>query len=265
MDEVNKPLYIPLYGKAQVSKKGLILHDGKAEKIWESQGFSLKGKAKSKWLAYFMSMRAKVFDQWVLQQMQAHPSAAVLHIGCGLDSRILRVGNHARCWYDVDFPEVISLRKKYYQQTERYHMLGADASQTEWLSPLPDCQEAIVVLEGISMYLKNEAVAELFRALQRKFPRVWILMDVYTTFGARASKYKNPVNEVGVTQVYGIDDPRQILEGTGIAFAKEYSMTPPNLVSQLSGFEKWFFTTMFTGRAASKIYRLFAFVSAKKT
>ena len=34
MNGVNKTLYIPLYGKSYVSKKGIILKDTKAEEIW---------------------------------------------------------------------------------------------------------------------------------------------------------------------------------------------------------------------------------------
>ena len=47
MNNVNKTLYIPLYGKAFVSEKGIILSDKKAEEIWAAEGFSLKGKSKS--------------------------------------------------------------------------------------------------------------------------------------------------------------------------------------------------------------------------
>ena len=65
MDQVNQTLYIPLYGKAFVSRKRKILCDKKSEQIWEKEGFSLKGKSRSKWLAYYMAMRAAVFDRWV--------------------------------------------------------------------------------------------------------------------------------------------------------------------------------------------------------
>ena len=34
MNGVNKTLYIPLYGKAYVSKKGIILNDKTAEQIY---------------------------------------------------------------------------------------------------------------------------------------------------------------------------------------------------------------------------------------
>lgn len=69
MDNVNKTLYIPLYGKAYVSSKGIILDDKKAEEIWEKEQFALKGKAKSKWLAYYMGMRSAVFDNWLRDRM----------------------------------------------------------------------------------------------------------------------------------------------------------------------------------------------------
>ena len=70
MNSVNKTLYIPLYGKSYVSKKGLFLDDKKAEEIWETEGFSLNGKSKSKWLAYYMGVRSAVFDEWLKQQIK---------------------------------------------------------------------------------------------------------------------------------------------------------------------------------------------------
>lgn len=39
MNEVNKTLYIPLYGKSKVSKQGIILNDPFAEEIWEKESF----------------------------------------------------------------------------------------------------------------------------------------------------------------------------------------------------------------------------------
>ena len=62
MNEVNKTLFIPLYGKAQVSKKRIILQDPMAEEIWSREAFPMKGKSKSKWLSYNMAMRARIFD-----------------------------------------------------------------------------------------------------------------------------------------------------------------------------------------------------------
>ena len=70
MNSVNKTLYIPLYGKAYVSRKALFLDDKKAEEIWDSEGFHLKGKSKSKWLAYYMGIRSAVFDDWTKEKIK---------------------------------------------------------------------------------------------------------------------------------------------------------------------------------------------------
>ena len=42
MNSVNKTLYIPLYGKAYVSRRGIILSDPKAEEIWNANAFHRK-------------------------------------------------------------------------------------------------------------------------------------------------------------------------------------------------------------------------------
>ena len=156
MENVNKTLYIPLYGKSYVSKKGIILHDPKAEEIWAAEGFPLKGKSKSKWLAYYMGMRSAVFDRWVAEKMKENPDAAVLHLGCGMDSRVLRVEDHSN-WFDVDFSEVISQRSRYYAESETYKMISTDIREGDWLKEIHG-NSAIVLMEGISMcraYVRN--------------------------------------------------------------------------------------------------------------
>ncbi|MBE5794168.1 MAG: class I SAM-dependent methyltransferase [Clostridiales bacterium] len=262
MNNISKTLYIPLYGKAYVSQRGIILNDPKAEAIWAAEGFALQGKAKSKWLAYSMAMRAVAFDRWAAQQMEENPDALVLHIGCGMDSRAERVGQCNGCqWVDIDFSDVIEERKRYYTESETYRMLPGDATETGWLETLPQAKTAIVVMEGISMYLKPEALTSLLAALKGRFAKLHLLMDCYTTFGAKASKYKNPINTVGVTMTYGIDDPAQLAEAAGIEYVQEHNMAPEDLIMHLKGLEKTFFRKLFAGKFARKIYRMYAFTA----
>lgn len=259
MDNVNKTLYIPLYGKTHVSQRGILLDDKKAEEIWKAEGFPLKGKAKSKWLAYNMGMRSAVFDRWAQQQMQQCPGAVVLHVGCGMDSRIMRLGHQGHSWFDVDFPEVIAERKRYFPETEAYHMIASDIRDPQWLSQIPAGKTAIIVMEGVSMYLKPEELKAVLKRWKDRFGQVRILMDSYTVFAARATKYKNPINEVGVTRVYGFDDPHDLEEGTGLVFMQEHCLTPEELIAQLPKREQGFFRAMFAGSLAKKIYRLYEY------
>lgn len=260
MNNVNKTLYIPLYGKAYVSQKNIILRDPKAELIWKKEGFPLKGKSRSKWLAYYMGMRSAVFDNWLKEEMTKDAEAIILHIGCGMDSRIDRVGTKGHQWYDVDFPEVIAERRKYYEETEFYHMTESDARAKEWICCLPK-KSAIVVLEGVSMYLKLPELQQLLAAMNQHFSSVKILLDCYTELSARVSKYKNPINDVGVTMVYGLDDPKILENGTGLTLVKEHKMTPEHLIDELDGAESFIFGHVFGGKLAKRMYRMFEFKS----
>ena len=257
MNNVNKTLYIPLCGKSYVSRRNLILHDPKAEEIWAAEGFPLKGKSASKWLAFYMGIRAAVFDRWLRRRMEEMPEAAVLHLGCGMDSRICRVGAKGHMWYDVDFPAVIAEREKYYQQTDSYKMLAANVTEDGFLSEV-EGTSAIVVMEGISMYLKRTELETLMARLCTRFEKVSLLMDSYTEFAARASKYRNPINDVGVTEVTGLDEPK-LLEGSGLIFLREPNMTPPELIEQLQGMENVIFKKLYAGSVARKMYRLYEY------
>lgn len=257
MDQVNQTLYIPLYGKSYVSRRGIILHDPKAEEIWKAEAFALKRKSRSKWLCFYMGMRAAVYDSWLRQQMGAMPDAVILHLGCGMDSRICRVGTGEHLWYDVDFPDVIAERKKYYQEYEHYKMLSADVRRPDFLTET-DGKSAIVVMEGISMYLKREELLCLMTRLCERFDSVALLMDCYTEFAAKASKYKNPINDVGVTEVYGLDDSK-LPDCSGLSFVRELSMTPLDLIDELQGMEKTVFKKLYAGSMAKKLYRLYEY------
>ena len=142
------------------------------------------------------------------------------------------------------------------EENDNYHMVVLDASDAEQIKPLPDNDVAIVVLEGISMYLRKEDLHALFDAIEKKYREVHVLMDVYTEFGAKASKYKNPINDVGVTKVYGIDDIDEVVDGLRLRAIAEHSFTPDDLINELKPSDRTIFKRLFTGKSYRKIYRL---------
>lgn len=257
MNNVNKTLYIPLYAKALVSKKGLFIKDERAEKIWNTEGFALKGKSKSKWLAYYLGVRAAVFDGWVKEKIEEMPTAAVVHIGCGLDSRIERVGADGVKWYDLDFPEVIEERKRYFSESDNYKMLPGNATEYDWMQEIQS-SSIIVVMEGVSMYIPEDELRGLFARLGERFESVALLTDCYSVFAAKMSKYKNPINDVGVSTVYGIDEPQRLSVGS-ISFCTEHEMAPKKYINELSGMEKKIFGKLYAGKFAKKLYRLYEY------
>jgi len=113
-------------------------------------------------------------------------------------------------------------------------------------------------MEGVSMYFQQEELKVVLEQISCHFEVVNLLMDSYTTFAAKASKYKNPINDVGVTLVYGMDEPK-ILENEKLSFLKEHEMTPEVLINELEGFERAIFKKLYSGSIAQKMYRLYEY------
>ena len=259
MDSINKTLYIPLYGKALVSRKGILLSDKKAEEIWAAVQFPLKRRSSSKWLAYYLGMRAAVFDGWLREKMQEFPDAPILHLGCGLDSRVLRIGTGTSTWYDVDFPAVTEERKRHYTETEHYRMIGADIQDGAFLTEIAQAERATVLLEGVSMYLADGELARLFAKLRTHFSHLSVLVDCYTPLAAKLSKWRNPIKDVGDAEVYGIADPLSVAKDSGLPFLCEHEITPRDLQKQLKKGERFLFGRLYAGRLSKKLYKLYEY------
>ena len=175
-----------------------------------------------------------------------------------MDSRVIRVGSDNHKWYDVDFPEVITERRKYYSESKNYRMIAGDVRDCTWLTAIKENKSAIVVMEGVSMYLTVDEMQNLANSLCFHFENIMLLADCYSSFAAKISKHKNPINDVGVTDVYGIDNP-QAYQSDKFTFVKEHIMIPQKYIDKLKGFERFIFAKLYAGAFSKKLYRLFEY------
>ena len=109
------------------------------------------------------------------------------------------------------------------------------------------------------MYLQPEELKTVLQNISTHFQQADLLMDCYTAFAAKASKHKNPINDVGVTEVYGLDDPKVLEENTGMTYVQEHDMTPADFINELDGTEKLIFRKLYGGNISKKLYRLYEY------
>ena len=156
LNNESKTLFIPLYGKAMMSKNNLFINDPKAEEIISKVKFNFEDLKQSKWLSMYMALRAKIIDEICNRYITQNPNTTVIHLGCGLDSRCLRVDNNNISWYDIDFQSVIDLRKQFYKETEKYKMIGKSVTDLSWLDEIDlDNQSVLIVAEGYDYYIDD--------------------------------------------------------------------------------------------------------------
>lgn len=169
---VKETLLFTLYFRVLDARKPQpILGDPWAARVLDMIEFDDRKTKLSAGDVYTGVLRAKRMDDWTLDFLERHPDAVVLHLGCGLDSRAFRLGVPAGAdWYDLDFPEVIELRRKLYPSRERYHTIGSSVADLSWLDSVPTDRPALVVAEGLLMYLPESDVMRVLGAVSERFP-----------------------------------------------------------------------------------------------
>jgi methyltransferase (TIGR00027 family) len=189
---------------------------------------------------YLVALRAKQLDDWCAAFLAHHADAVVLHLGCGLDGRGFRLAPPPSVlWFDLDQPAVIELRRRLYDDTDSYRMIGSSVTDPQWLDHIPTGRPTLVVAEGLLMYLQESEVRQLLERLTDRFDTGELLFDTLSALAPRLSK----VLTRGII-TWGIRDARDIetwnprlrfLEQTSmLAGYRKIESTPVRLIYWLS-------------------------------
>jgi O-methyltransferase involved in polyketide biosynthesis len=178
LTEEKETLFITLRAKALDSRmEHSILHDDMAYEILQSIQYDFNKYTISN--DDLMVIRARQYDEWVKEYLGNNKNTIVVYIGCGLDTRIARISPPTSViWYDVDFPEVIKVRKSFFMDKPGYHMLAASATEAAWIMQIPNNKPALIIAEGVLEYFTFEEVKVLFKRLLDHFESGEIIFDV---------------------------------------------------------------------------------------
>jgi O-methyltransferase involved in polyketide biosynthesis len=200
-------LLATLYGRAlDAESPGTILHDTMALDAVRQIDFDFTKTGLRRSDPAAVALRARHFDGWTREFLTAHPKATVLHLGCGLDTRVYRLnlGPDVR-WFDVDYPDVIDLRRQLYPSHEGYEMIGSSVTDPSWLMHVPSDLPVLVVAEGLVMYLKEDEGKGLFQRIVNHFPSGQFVFDGLSRLGIRMLKFNKAIQAAGATVFWGID------------------------------------------------------------
>jgi O-methyltransferase involved in polyketide biosynthesis len=211
-----------LYGRALDARaERPVLADPTAEDAVRKIDYDFAKFRLSKNEAFSIASRGKTFDTAVREFIANHEECTVVHLGAGMDSRVYRIDPPATVrWFDVDFPDVIELRRQIYPGRPNTTMLGASVTDPDWLAAVPADRPTLVVAEGLSMYLTEEQGHALFRRVTDHFPSGEVFFDAYSKFGIRTQKANSVVRRAKVTLHWGIDDPGELAAAAGLTLVE---------------------------------------------
>lgn len=203
-------LFITLYAKAlDYQSKKPILNDKKANEIFKMVDYDF-GKLGNDDNDKIIVIRAREFDDRIEEFLGLHKNAVVLYLGCGLDSRVTRIRKSPLIsWFDVDYPEVVALRKKFYSNSKNYKMIESSITKPEWLQKIPADRPTIIIAEGVFGYLKGKNVKVLINSLTKHFEHGELMFDVMNSFVLKMGK-RDLKKQTGATHMWAVDDLRDV-------------------------------------------------------
>jgi O-methyltransferase involved in polyketide biosynthesis len=261
LTQEKETLLVPLYIKAIESRRPHpIISDPKAVEILHNIDYDFQKLHMPRQSLVTLAMRAKKLDSITKDYIHANENPLILHLGCGLDSRVLRVGDDTVRWYDLDYPEVIRLRKAFYEETEHYRMIPSSVTDLSWLDAVEQAGPACIIAEGLLMYLHEEDVKSLVCELRRRMPGSQIAFDAYSRLAAKGANNHPSIKKTGARIHWGIDEAAQIEKwGDGIKLLEEWFFTDSEDIPSLGFWSRFMFAVAGKFRTVKKAHRVLHF------
>ena len=113
----------------------------------------------------------------VREYLKTHPKAAVVNLGCGLDNTG-RACDNGRCKiYNLDFPDVITVRNELLPAGEREQNIPCNLNDTAWFTGIDASDGAVFFASGVFYYFLTEQVKALVQAMASAFPGSILVFD----------------------------------------------------------------------------------------
>lgn len=126
--------------------------------------------------------RHRLIDDLVRDQLVRDPRTRIILLGAGFDTRAFRLTGGR--YFELDDPQLLAYKEARLPAHEapnpvtRIPVTFATTRADDFLRSLADDDQAMVILEGVSMYLSDDALSELAAALTRMLPRATLVCDL---------------------------------------------------------------------------------------
>ena len=181
---VQETLVIPLYGRKMCSELYPSLYrDETALRLMKEidYDFSVLEKKSGSLMQRFgfleAAMRQNDLAWEVREYLRRHPRAAVVNLGCGLDSTGRSCDNGQCRLYNLDLPGVIAVRDQLLPAGEREENIPCDLNDTAWFNRIDASGGAVFFAAGVFYYFLREQVQALVRAMADAFPEGALVFD----------------------------------------------------------------------------------------
>ncbi len=221
---VQETLVIPLFGRLICSERfPQLFSDPEAKHICDSLDYDFAEKRKKMESVFGLFGALEVAQrQYDLQceveeYLQTHPKAAVVNLGCGLDDTFRKCDNGLYYGYNIDLPDVITVRNELLPAGDREQNIACDLNDPHWMDAVDASGGAVFFAAGVFYYFRTDDVKRLFSRMAERFPGSVLAFDSCNQRGAKMMR-STWLKEAGITDVsayFSLEDERDLESWNG--------------------------------------------------
>jgi O-methyltransferase involved in polyketide biosynthesis len=202
------------------------VRDDKAAEIISKIDYDFSKFESSRLSQLGVSIRTMLLDKAASTFLRHNSDAVVINLGAGLDTRHDRLGLDEIDWYELDVPESIELRRRFFTESERYRFIPKSMFDESWMNEVEDARKAVLfIAEGLFMYFTEEELKPLFKQLVDRFPGAEMLLEAMGPFLVGRGKHHDSISKIDsrVEFKWGLKDSRDMMRWCpGIQFVEEW-------------------------------------------
>lgn len=213
-----------VYARAAESAGRGAICDKKAEEIIGRIDYDFSLAHKDSAMRSGVIARTIVLDRLAGAWLSENPGAVVVNIACGLDTRCYRMGGYSH-WYNLDLPETIAVREKLLPESGSISQIAMSAMEDWGDSITEQSTPALIIIEGLTMYLSEEDVKKIFAIISKRFENAVVLVEIMNPTVAKRFKEKS-IEGSHARFTWGIKSGKALAELLpDFRFAEEHSLT----------------------------------------
>ena len=198
---LQQTLFMPLWARAmETQKETPLLIDSKAVGIIESvdYDFSLFNKNLKEINIISWISRCRKYDEIINRFIIENPNGTIVNIGCGMDTYYERAINSSVQWFELDLPEVIELKLKFFEETENRKFISESFLNTKWFEQVLPKERVLFISAGVFCYFEESIIKDFFIKIANYFPCAELLFDVTSSHGVKAAN--EVITKAGLSQ-----------------------------------------------------------------
>ena len=213
-----------VYARAKESRGRGAIRDLKAEEIIGRLDYDFSLADKDAAMHSGVIARTIVLDRLVGEYLAAHSGATVMNLACGLDTRCYRMQGYAH-WYNLDLPETIAVREALLPESGSISQLAMPAMDDWGAAVEGPSGPALVIIEGLTMYLTQVDVQRIFAVIAGRFPAATVFTETMNPMVVKRSKEKS-IEGSKAKFTWGVKDGRALAALLpGFRLAGEHCLT----------------------------------------